>query len=127
MLNFKNQFDGILLLFFDFQNRTLTFSGNELSLKISMPWRTEKCEFLMFCFSQTHRYCYVDNTTNSLNHRNLALSMQIIMKSLDPLRAKKTFIRKKLGHTAVSATKASSVTLKSGERSQRKILYIYKF
>ena len=26
-----------------------------------------------------------------------------IMKSLDPLRAKKIFIRKKLGHTAVSA------------------------
>ena len=35
----------------------------------------------------------------------------IIMKSLDPLRAKKKFIRKKLGHTAVSAIKASSVTL----------------
>ena len=33
------------------------------------------------------------------------------MKSLDPLRAKKTFIRKKLGHTAVSAIKASSVTI----------------
>ena len=32
-------------------------------------------------------------------------------KSLDPLRAKKTFIRKKLGHTAVSAIQASSVTL----------------
>ena len=32
-------------------------------------------------------------------------------KSLDPLRAKKTFIRKKLGHTAVSAIKAASVTL----------------
>ena len=29
------------------------------------------------------------------------------MKSLDPLRAKKIFIRKKLGHTAVSAIKAS--------------------
>ena len=27
----------------------------------------------------------------------------IMIKSLDPLRAKKTFIRKKLGHTAVSA------------------------
>ena len=38
-------------------------------------------------------------------------SLRIIMKSLDPLRAKKTFIRKKLGHTAVSAIKASSVTL----------------
>ena len=35
----------------------------------------------------------------------------IIIKSLYPLRAKKTFIRKKLGHTAVSAFKASSVTL----------------
>ena len=29
------------------------------------------------------------------------------MNNLDPLRAKKTFIRKKLGHTAVSAIKAS--------------------
>ena len=28
---------------------------------------------------------------------------EIIIKSLDPLRAKKTFIRKKLGHTKVSA------------------------
>ena len=35
----------------------------------------------------------------------------IIIKSLDLLRAKKTFIRKKLGHTMVSAIKASSVTL----------------
>ena len=35
------------------------------------------------------------------------------MKSLDPLRAKKIFIRKKLGHTAVSAIKASSVTLQT--------------
>ena len=34
-----------------------------------------------------------------------------IIKSLDPLRAKKTFIRKKLGHTMVSAIKTSSVTL----------------
>ena len=33
------------------------------------------------------------------------------MKSLDPLRAKKTYIRKKLGHTVVSAIRASSVTL----------------
>ena len=32
-------------------------------------------------------------------------------KSLDPLRAKNAFIKKKLGHTAVSATQASSVTL----------------
>ena len=36
---------------------------------------------------------------------------EIIIKSLDPLRAKKTFIRKKLGHTMVSAIKASSVTV----------------
>ena len=35
----------------------------------------------------------------------------ILIKTLDPLRAKKTFIRKKLGHTAVLAIKASSVTL----------------
>ena len=33
------------------------------------------------------------------------------MKSLDPLRVKKTFVIKKLGHTAISAIKASSVTL----------------
>ena len=35
----------------------------------------------------------------------------IKIKILDPLRAKKTFIRNKLGHTMVSAIKASSVTL----------------
>ena len=33
------------------------------------------------------------------------------MKSLDPIRAKKIFIRKKLVHTSVSAIKASVVTL----------------
>ena len=38
-------------------------------------------------------------------------ALQIIIKSLDPLRAKKTFITKKLGHTMASAIKASSVTL----------------
>ena len=38
------------------------------------------------------------------------------MKSLDPLRAKKTFIRKRMGHTAVSAIKASSVTLKTWQK-----------
>ena len=32
-------------------------------------------------------------------------------KNLDPLRGKNTFIRKKLGHTTVSAIQASSVTL----------------
>ena len=37
---------------------------------------------------------------------------EVIIKSLDPLRAKKTFIRKTLGHTMLSAIKASSVTLK---------------
>ena len=40
-----------------------------------------------------------------------SVGIEIIMKSLDPFRAKKTFIRKKLGHTAVSAIKVSSVTL----------------
>ena len=39
------------------------------------------------------------------------LVSKIIIKSLDPLRAKKTFIRKKVGHTMVSAIKALSVTL----------------
>ena len=33
------------------------------------------------------------------------------IKSLDPLRAKKTIIRKNLGHTTVLAIKAPSVTL----------------
>ena len=41
----------------------------------------------------------------------LGTVLLIIMKRLDPLRAKKTFIRKKLGHTTLSAIKASSVTL----------------
>ena len=41
----------------------------------------------------------------------VAFVLPIIMKSLDPLRAKKIFIRKKSGHTAVSAIKAPSVTL----------------
>ena len=43
--------------------------------------------------------------------RNSIESVGIILKNLDPLRAKKTFIRKKLGHSMVSAIKASSVTL----------------
>ena len=38
------------------------------------------------------------------------------MKSLDPLRAKKIFIRKKLGHTTVSAIKASSETLQTWQK-----------
>ena len=39
---------------------------------------------------------------------------------LDPVRAKKIFIRKKLGHTAVSAIKASSVTLDLAKEASRK-------
>ena len=35
----------------------------------------------------------------------------MIIKRLDPLIAKKTFVGEKLGHTMVSAIKASSVTL----------------
>ena len=35
----------------------------------------------------------------------------ILIKCLDPLRAKNIFIRKKLGHNMVSAIKASSLTL----------------
>ena len=47
-----------------------------------------------------------------LSSVNSLMSHQtIIIKSSDPLRAKKTFKRKKLGHTMVSAIKASSVTL----------------
>ena len=38
-------------------------------------------------------------------------TLEIIIKCLDPLRAKKTFIRKNLGHTMVSAIKASSTLL----------------
>ena len=41
----------------------------------------------------------------------ILLTLEIKIKGLDPLRAKKTFIRKKLDHTMVSAIKASSVTL----------------
>ena len=36
---------------------------------------------------------------------------EMIIKSVEPLRTKKTFIRKKLGHTMVLAIKASPVTL----------------
>ena len=47
----------------------------------------------------------------------------IIIKSLDPLRAEKTFIRKQLGHTAVSAIQASSaLPYKSGKESRRIML-----
>ena len=40
----------------------------------------------------------------------IELKIEKIIKCLDLLRAKKTFIRKKLDHTAVSAIKALSVT-----------------
>ena len=39
------------------------------------------------------------------------VKLDIIIKSLDPLRAKKTFIRKKFDHTAVSAIKALSTAV----------------
>ena len=42
---------------------------------------------------------------------NSKVSGGIIIKSLDPLRAKNSFIRKKLGHTMVPAIKTSLVTL----------------
>ena len=40
-------------------------------------------------------------------------------KSLDPLRAKKTYIRKKLGHTVDSAIRVSSVTLSIWQKGAR--------
>ena len=46
------------------------------------------------------------------------------MKSLDPLRAKKTFIRKKVGHTAVSAIKSlisDPINLVKGARGKYRI------
>ena len=43
--------------------------------------------------------------------KHQTLMHTIIMKSLDPSRAVQIFIRKKLGHSAVSAIRASSVTL----------------
>ena len=55
-----------------------------------------------------------DMISNVLNANQLSsffFKAQIIMKSLDLLRAKKIFIRKKLGNTAVSAIIASSVTI----------------
>ena len=59
---------------------------------------------LVFFLSFWKKYCLQDKI-------KLIQAQQIIMQSLDPLRAKKIFIRKKLGHTAVSAIKNSSVTL----------------
>ena len=53
----------------------------------------------------------LDSVFNSFSPFDIQEEQLIIIKSFDPLRAKKTFIRKKLGHTMVSAIKASSVTL----------------
>ena len=53
----------------------------------------------------------VDRMSKACDNVQLTISTKIIIKRLDPLRAKKTFIRKKLGHTMVSAIKASSVSL----------------
>ena len=58
--------------------------------------------------------CMMDMVFGDQNFQTVLIYLDdilIIMKSLDPLRAKKIIIRKKLGHTAVSAIKASSVTL----------------
>ena len=54
---------------------------------------------------------YLIDHTSTMEKENNKNVHYIIMKSLDPLRAKKIFIRKKLGHTVVSAIKATSVTL----------------
>ena len=54
------------------------------------------------------RYCKCDKVYIYTHYTRF---LAIILKGLDPLRAKETFIRKKLGHTMVSAIKASSVTL----------------
>ena len=54
---------------------------------------------------------YLIDHTSAMEKENSKNVHYIIMKSLDLLRAKKIFIRKKLGHTAVSAIKATSVTL----------------
>ena len=42
---------------------------------------------------------------------SISTKIQIVSKSFDPLRAKTTFVTEKLGHTVVSAIKASSVIL----------------
>ena len=59
--------------------------------------------------------CTIDESGETFNGRHTAQHPAAVIrnnnKNLDPLRAKKTFIRKKFGHTMVSAIKASSVTL----------------
>ena len=53
----------------------------------------------------------LDSVFNSFSPFDIQEERLIIIKSLHPLRAKKTFIRKMLGHTMVQAIKASLVTL----------------
>ena len=48
-----------------------------------------------------------------INVEPLCSNIVIIMKSLDPLRAKKTFIRNKLGHTAVNPIRRYSTLEKA--------------
>ena len=59
--------------------------------------------------------CTIDECGETFYGRHTAQHPAAVIvnnkKSLDPLRAKKTFIRKKLGQTTVSAIQASSVTL----------------
>ena len=59
--------------------------------------------------------CTIDECGETFYGRHTAQHPAAVIaknsKSLDPLRAKKTFIRKKLGHTVVSAIQASSVIL----------------
>ena len=59
---------------------------------------------------QTSEYSLI-TIIHLCNYTVIFHGCEMIIKSLDPLRAKKTFIRKKLGHTMVSAIKASPVTL----------------
>ena len=79
----------------------------------SQPTRSKHSRVLSLFVAAINYYLQLDDKKNNK-----------VMKSLVPLRAKKSFIIKKLGHTAISAIKASSVTLLFGKRSQRKILYI---
>ena len=77
---------------YNFTKRNKTLTTKMLTLHISLFW---------FCHNTA---CLHDGDlpmhSDSFEHQ---LNIVIIMKILDPLRAKKTFIRKKLGHTMVSA------------------------
>ena len=59
--------------------------------------------------------CTIDECGETFYGRHTAQHPAAVIennnKSLDPLRAKKTFIKKKSGQTTVSAIQASSVTL----------------